>query len=106
MRVPELTIPPSRRLRLLILQPDLLIEFFKSLDGSRVYECKGLPADAEVRSCHWDVQYQRFLIAIHSEDFPETRPGMVLEMFDLEFSWHTAAVEVVASRMTVGKDRT
>src|SRR5262245_11834942 len=81
MRVPGVDVSKqARRLKLLEVTPELLIEWFKDMSTPRIYVQRGFPDDAKVVGCHWDQEYRRILITIESDAFKPRYSWEVLEI--------------------------
>lgn len=66
--------PPNRKLKLLTVSPDLFFTLLTALDGSRLVTVTGLPADATLIAATTNFVGD-VVLKIHSETFPEVRPG-------------------------------
>lgn len=85
---------PSHRVKLISITPELLVEWWKGMDTPRMLSAKGLPADALVVNCAFDIERGLIRILIASKTFPELPAGERAPELIVEFTEHYEGVAV------------
>lgn len=89
--VVHLLSPPDRRFKVLYMTPDILVNLLLgpsrliSKDGGivQVLEVEGMPSDAQIQALAYDPISDRLSLRVHSDEFPESSVGEVLEELEL-----------------------
>jgi len=83
----------ERRMALLTIQPELLVEIFNAYLTAPVETAlrpdmpEGIPEDLVFGACHYDYPRQQFDLVVYHPDFPRTPEGSMLNRVGQIETW-------------------